>query len=330
MQTNLAEELGYLVLRVDENKEVVRSYGDTSKYLLPKHFTINLEMLLPKKLAMVFNTLSNTVLKTNKKASLNRIKIKQADQLMMVNMMVSPMLIDRKSPKFFMVTFTEDKVIATAEHEGKDFDETGFQDEYTLNLEQELKEVKEKLNSVYEQLDASNENMQSFNEEMISANEEMQSTNEEMQSVNEELDTINSEYQLKNKELLEINDDLNNYFRSNVNGQLFINNDLLLMKFSPGTVKQINLLESDIGRPLSNITTNIKFETIIEDIKKVLRDGIVITKEIETNNGKWYQVMTMPYMRQSDQQNNGAIITFNDITELKNTQLNLDISNKML
>ncbi|MBC8985250.1 PAS domain-containing protein [Pedobacter sp. N36a] len=330
MQTNLAEELGYLVLCIDENKEVVRSYGDTSKYLLPKLFTTNLEMLLPKKLAMVFNTLSNTVLKTNKKASLNRIKIKQADQLMMVNMMVSPMLIDRKLPKFFMVTFTEDKVLAVAEHESKDFDEAGFQDQYTINLEQELKETKEKLNSVYEQLDASNENMQSFNEEMISANEEMQSTNEEMQSVNEELDTINSEYQLKNKELLETNDDLNNYFRSNINGQLFINNDLLLMKFSPGTVKQINLLESDIGRPLSNITTNIKFETIIEDIKKVLRDGIVITKEIETNNGKWYQVMTMPYMRQSDQQNNGAIITFNDITELKNTQLDLDISNKML
>ncbi|MBC7566765.1 MAG: hypothetical protein H7223_07335 [Pedobacter sp.] len=52
------------------------------------------------------------------------------------------------------------------------------------------------------------------------------------QSVNEELDTFNSEYQFKNKELLEINDDLNNYFRSNINGQLFINNELLLMKLT--------------------------------------------------------------------------------------------------
>ena len=158
----------------------------------------------------------------------------------------------------------------------------------------------------------------------------MQSTNEEMQSVNEELHTINADYQLKNKELLEINDDLNNYFRSNVNGQLFINNDLLLMKFSPGTVKQINLLESDIGRPLSNISTNIKFETIIEDIKEVLQEGNIITKEIETNNGKWYQIMTMPYIQQIDQKRNGAIVTFNDISELKAAQLDLDQKNASL
>jgi two-component system CheB/CheR fusion protein len=123
---------------------------------------------------------------------------------------------------------------------------------------------------------------------------------------------------------------LNNYFRSNINGQLFINNDLKLMRFSPGTVKQINLLETDIGRPLSNISTNIKFETIVDDIKQVLTDGCVITKEIETNNGKWYQIMTMPYVQQATNKNNGAIITFNDITELKHTQMEIDKKNKTL
>ncbi|MFA4870129.1 MAG: chemotaxis protein CheB [Pedobacter sp.] len=330
MHTNLADEQDYLVVCVDENKEVIKFYGDTNKYLLPKLFTSNLEKLLPKKLGMVFNTLSSSVLKTNEISRLNGIKIKMAGSFVSVNLVVSPLLSKRKEQRLLMVTFTEGKVIKTSKKEILDFDEAVFQDQYTLNLEQELNELKEKLNSAYEQLDASNENMQSFNEEMISANEEMQSTNEEMQSVNEELDTINSEYQLKNKELLEINDDLNNYFRSNINGQLFINKDLLLMKFSPGTVKQINLLETDIGRPLSNITTNIKFETLIEDIQDVLDNGTVITKEIETNNGKWYQVMTMPYVRQSDQKNSGAIITFNDITELKKTQLELDVSKKML
>ncbi|WP_457290133.1 chemotaxis protein CheB [Pedobacter sp. UYP24] len=330
MHSNLAEEQDYLVICIDENKEVLKSYGDTTKYLLPKLFTSRLEQLLPKKLAIAFNTLSNSVLKNSKKASLNGLKIKQGDHLVKVNLSVSPMYDTDKVQRLLMVTFSKDKSFSATEKENLEYDEAVFHDQYALDLEQELKEVKEKLNSAYEQLDASNENMQSFNEEMISANEEMQSTNEEMQSVNEELDTINSEYQLKNKELLEINDDLNNYFRSNINGQLFINNDLLLMKFSPGTVKQINLLDTDIGRPLSNITTNIKFETLIEDIKTVLRDGSIITKEIETNNGKWYQVMTMPYVRQSDQKNIGAIITFNEITELKNTQVELDLSNQML
>ncbi len=172
--------------------------------------------------------------------------------------------------------------------------------------------------------------MQSFNEELLSANEEMQSSNEEMQSVNEELHTINSDYQLKNKELLELNDDLNNYFRSNINGQLFVNKDLLLMRFSAGTVKHINLLPGDLGRPLSNISTNIKFETFIEDIKEVISKGIIITKEIESNDGRWYQIMTMPYLQQADNQINGAIITFNDITQLKNTQVELDKKNQSL
>jgi two-component system, chemotaxis family, CheB/CheR fusion protein len=209
------------------------------------------------------------------------------------------------------------------------FDEKIYLDEYTLNLEDELKELKSKLQFTYEQLDRSNDNMQSFNEELLSANEEMQSTNEEMQSVNEELHTINADYLIKNKELSETNDDLNNYFRSNTNGQLFVNEDMLLMKFSPGTVKQINLRETDIGRPLSNISTNIKFETIAEDIKRVIAEGITITKEIETDNGKWYQIMTMPYI-QSDHTRNGAMITFNDISELKETEQELDKINKNL
>ncbi|MFC3560568.1 chemotaxis protein CheB [Pedobacter jamesrossensis] len=330
MQVSLAQDLDYLALCIDENKNVIKSYGNTSKFLLAKHFTTNLEKLLPHKLAMVFHTMSVNVIKTGKKATLNRIKIKQGDAFMRINLSLTPMEVKGGEQKLIMVTFIEDKSFAISEQKGIEFNEKVYHDQYTLNLEEEMREIRQKLKSAYEQLDASNENMQSFNEEMISANEEMQSTNEEMQSVNEELDTINSEYQLKNKELLDINDDLNNYFRSNINGQLFINNNLLLMKFSPGTVKQINLLETDIGRPLSNITTNIKFETIIDDIKQVLKDGDIITKEIETNNGKWYQVMTMPYVRQSDNKNSGAIVTFNDITELKKVQRELDVSNRTL
>jgi two-component system CheB/CheR fusion protein len=305
---------------------VIKTYGDTTKYLLQKNFISDLEKLLPRRLAMAFNILSNEVFKTKEKASKSGIKIKHDGNVIKVTISVSPLVKDAQ--KLLMVTFSEDKSEIPARVE-EPFDEKIYLNQYTLNLEKELKELKIRLQSTYDQLDLSNDNMQSFNEELLSANEEMQSTNEEMQSVNEELHTINSEYQIKNTELIEINDDLNNYFRSNTNGQLFINNDLLLMKFSAGTVKQINLRESDIGRPLSNISTNIKFETIAEDIKQVIADGNTITKEIETDNGNWYQVMTMPYI-QADNKRNGAVITFNDITELKKTQLELDTKNKSL
>ncbi len=330
VNASLVNDLEQLVICVDENNHVIKTYGDTTKYLLQKNFNSNLEELLPKALAVAYNSLSIEALKSHKKVTVSGIKVKHGHAAIKVSLSVSPLMTRKGEQKLFMVTFSDDKVITPAKLEDVVFDEKIYLDQYTKNLEEELKELKSKLRSTYEQLDASNENMQSFNEELISANEEMQSTNEEMQSVNEELDTINSDYQLKNKELVELNDDLNNYFRSNLNGQLIINNELLLMKFSPGAVKQVNLLETDIGRPLSNITTNIKFETIADDIKQVIAKGSVITKEIETNNGKWYQLMTMPYLQQADNKINGAIITFNDITELKKAQLELDKKNESL
>ncbi len=330
LHESLADEMDYLAVCVDENNQVIKSYGDTAKYLLPKHFNSNLSALLPKSLAMAFNTLSKKALDTNGKVSTSGIKIKHAGMVIKITLSVNPLLLKKGGPRWLVVTFKEDKAFDIAGTEDMVFDEKVNLDQYTLNLEEEVRDLRASLHSSREQLDAVNENMQSFNEELLSANEEMQSTNEEMQSVNEELDTINSDYQAKNKELLELNDDLNNYFRSNVNGQLFINNDLLLMRFSPGTVNQINLQDSDIGRPLSNISTNIKLETIIDDIKQVLSDGSVITKEIETNNGKWYQIMTMPYVQQTDNKNNGAVITFNDITALKKVQEELDRKNRSL
>jgi two-component system CheB/CheR fusion protein len=327
----IMRQTGNLIVCIDENNLVIKTYGDTTKFLLQKNFNSNLAELLPKPLAVAFNTLSNTVLKTKEQASVRGITFEYNQQVIQVRLSIAPLQIKSGNQNALMVTFSEDiNVAEDLQTETVVFDEKIYFNQYTQNLEEELKELKTKLHTTYEQLDASNENMQSFNEELLSANEEMQSTNEEMQSVNEELDTINSDYQLKNKELLEINDDLNNYFRSNINGQLFINNDLLLMKFSPGTVNLINLLDTDIGRPISNISTNIKFETIIDDIKQVLAEGVVLTKEIETNNGKWYQSMTMPYIQQADNKRNGAIITFNDITELKKTQNTLDQKNKSL
>ena len=95
------------------------------------------------------------------------------------------------------------------------------------------------------------------------------------------------------------------------------------MKFSPATVKHINLRETDIGRPISNISSNIKNETLEEDAKEVITTGKVITKEVEAVNGKWYQMMTMPYVREKDLKIDGAIVTFNDITELKNVQMRI-------
>ncbi|MBC7868311.1 MAG: PAS domain-containing protein, partial [Gloeobacteraceae cyanobacterium ES-bin-316] len=324
----LVNEMTSLVICIDTNNQVLKTYGDTTNFLLQKNFNTNLSELLPRPLAVAFNTLCINTKKTNQTNKINGIKIKQGAEDIIASITVSPLNLKKGDHGLLLVIFKAEQYDANMQPE-VEYDEKLYFNQYTILLEEELKDLQEKLQSTYEQLDASNDNMQSYNEELLSSNEEMQSTNEEMQSVNEELHTINADFQLKNKELQEVNDDLNNYFRSNINGQLFVNNDLLLMRFSPGTVKQINLLPTDIGRPLSNISTNIKFETIEKDIKKVIAEGGIITKEVETDNGKWYQVMTMPYVH-TNNKSNGAILTFNDITELKQIQSELDKKNESL
>ncbi|QHS63490.1 chemotaxis protein CheB [Chitinophaga agri] len=326
----LANEMDYLAVCIDENQHVVKSYGNTSKYLLQQNFNSYLPELLPEQLLLAFNSLSSQVLKTNNAAGVKGIPVDIDGQDQLVRLSIMPLKIERAAVGLFLVVFERDFESVAVQNEYPVFDERVYNNMYVSNLEHELKELKDKLYAAYETIDAYNENMQSFNEELISSNEEMQSTNEEMQSVNEELHTINADYQIKNRQLLEINDDLNNYFRSNINSQLFVNEHLLLMKFSPAAVQLINLQESDIGRPLSHISGNIPLDGVIEDIWKVIQKGEVISRAIAANNGLWYQIMVMPYIQQADNKRTGAIITFNDITELKRAKLELDEKNESL
>lgn len=328
LHTTLIENLGIVELCIDSKNTVLKTYGNTSEFLVQKNFTNNLMDLLPKPLAVALNTLSQRALKSKKSETVSGIEIQTTTEFKTVSITVSPIYFKKENQQNLIVTLKEEHPNdQIPRHEP--YNESIYINEYTSNLEEELLETKKELISTQALLEASNENLQSFNEELLSANEEMQSTNEEMQSINEEMLTINYDFEQKNKELHIINDDLNNYFRSNTNGQLFVDNDLNLMKFSPGTVKLINLLPSDIGRPLSNISTNIKFETITDDIKNVIDNGSTFTKEIETNNGKWYQIQMMPYILQ-DNRKTGAIITFNDITDLKRAQEEINETNKNL
>lgn len=229
-----------------------------------------------------------------------------------------------------MVLFRPVKETSGVQQKGEYFNIDIKTKEYIAHLEEDLYQLRQDLLYASDNMEHSKETLQAYNEELLSANEEMQSANEELQSINEELETVNTEHKYTINELNNLNDDLNNYFCSNINGQLFVDRDVLLKKYSPGAIKHINIRDSDIGRPLSNITTNIKFETLIGDIIKVLENGEIIIQEVESTEGKIYQVMTSPYLRKSDKKIYGAIITFYDISELKRTQNELDKTNKML
>lgn len=329
-ETVFTEEQRLLVC-IDQNNKIVKSYGPTGRFLVQLNFFTNdLAELLPGPLNVAFKTAVNKVKQTSRKATVQGITIEQGGSNLNVNISVSPMIFKGRPNGFFVVQFHEDGLAGHPLQDIMAFDEKLYLDDYTSSLEKENRDLREELALANEKLFSLHENMQSFNEELLSTNEELQSTNEEMLSINEELHTLNSDYLLKNKELSELNDDLNNYFRSNTNGQLFVDSELRLLRFSPGTVRHINLVETDIGRPITNISTNFRFETLSDDINQVIRDGIAVTRELQNNDGKWYQVMTMPYVRRQGNKRAGAVITFNDITTLKETQQELSEKNEIL
>jgi len=335
----LLRESAYNGVCTDENLSVVQSFGNTKPYLKNINFNYNLNDLLPGHISTIFKAAAYRALKFGERVVLEGLNMEVSGKIKnkLTNIVLSPFFISGSEERLLLVLFTESQTTTQEKNtiHIEDINEATL--EHVTSLEQEVAQLRHtaevahwRIASFNENIQSFNEELQSANEEMQSANEEMQSTNEELQSVNEELQTVNKDHQLTINELTDLNDDLNNYFRSNINGQLFVDRDLLLKRYSPGAVKHINIREGDIGRPLSNITTNIKFETLIADIKKVIQNEEPIVREAEAADGKVYQVMTMPYLKKNSKEADGAIISFYDITELKKLLQELDISNRNL
>ncbi|WP_017732525.1 sensor histidine kinase [Nafulsella turpanensis] len=117
------------------------------------------------------------------------------------------------------------------------------------------------------------------------------------------------------KNLVKLNDELENYFRNTVIPQLFVDADLILRKFTPPAMKHFNLSSADVGRHIEEIYNNIRYPTIIENIKEVIESKQDLEKEIQTTDKMWYQMNILPYLIQKENKANGVIITFVDITD---------------
>ncbi|MBW3545676.1 MAG: PAS domain-containing protein [Bacteroidetes bacterium] len=117
------------------------------------------------------------------------------------------------------------------------------------------------------------------------------------------------------KELIELNDELENYFRNTIIPQLFVDANLILRKFTPPAMKQFSLAPEHIGRPMEEMIDNIRYSTIIENIHQVIDTGEILEKEIQTTDRRWFQMNIIPYLVEKESKSNGVIITFVDITD---------------
>ena len=188
-------------------------------------------------------------------------------------------------------------------------------------LQLELHETKEALQATIEEVETANEELQSSNEELQSSNEELQSSNEELetsreelQSVNEELHTVNAELELKVEELSRINDDMNNLLASTAVGLIFLDRELRIQRFTPAATEIVPLIAGDIGRPLANISLDLKDGDLVDDLRHVVQDLATREREVCTSEGKWYLLKMRPY-HTSDNRVGGAVLAFADITD---------------
>jgi len=318
----IVDDYGYAAIYIDKNYEIKEAIGDFRRYLsLPEQMLhLNLLKMVPIDFATSLGSAIRKSWKENVKVSVPKITVKDAQhaRLRSLNILVKPARPDVNSP-YTLIILGENEAtpVAAALPDNTINPEDTDSNNYFNELKAELRETKLNLQAAIEGLETANEELQSTNEELLSSNEELQSSNEELQSLNEELHTLNTEHQLKINELIELNDDLNNFFRSVDIGQIFLDNKLRIRKFNPSAVKLINLIDSDIGRPFSHISTNIANENLTEDIEAVLRAGNVVEKEILLVNGKMSLMRIFPYLRQ-DKRTDGIVITFVDITAIKN------------
>ncbi len=191
-------------------------------------------------------------------------------------------------------------------------------------LKEALRAKEEYLHSANEELETSNEELKSSNEEMQSVNEELQSTNEELetskeelQSVNEELATVNAELQIKVADLSRVNNDMNNLLAGTGIATVFVDHQLRVLRFTPAATKIINLIQSDVGRPVAHIVSNLPgYESLVEDIQGVLSTLIPKVLDVQSFEKRWYTMRIQPY-RTMDNVIEGGVLTFVDITEAR-------------
>lgn len=200
------------------------------------------------------------------------------------------------------------------------------------HLEDELDQTREQLALTIEEyetqtedLRASNEELQSMNEELKSTTEELETSKEELQSVNEELVTVNEELQDKNEELTRANSDLKNLMDSTGIGVIFLDEDLHLRRYTPPARDLFSFIPADEGRPLSDLRERIAYDNdvrLVEDAEHVLTTHEPTEREIQKEEGQWYLVRFLPY-RTEDDEVDGVVITFIDITDRKETEIEL-------
>ncbi|WP_240546500.1 CheR family methyltransferase [Paenibacillus artemisiicola] len=316
----LAEEHVPPSLVIDAGNDVVHLNGAINDYLLLAKGkpSLNVYKMVDAGLSVALSTALQKVRKEKREVVYRSLTVQTNAGQRVTDLKIRPFsLLHPEYDRHVLVLFEEPAqpaplpalTLASA-------DLAGTANTRIYELEQELRLTEETLQATVEELETSNEELQSTNEELVAANEELQSANEELQSVNEELVTVNTEFQFKIQELIELNNDINNFLVSTRIGTIFLDKRMCIRRFTPAITKEIHLMDVDYGRPIDHISHHFKNNALLDDARSVLQTLVPLEKEVQSKTGTWYSMRIMPY-RTEDNFVSGVVLTFVDITELK-------------
>ncbi len=312
----------------NDQGEILYVSGRTGNYLEPAEgkASLNVMDMAREGLRLELRTAVRKALSLREDVRLESLKIKFNGGFKTINLDVKYVREPEQLQGLLLMVFND--IPAVKEEpapKGRSRRETQV-DQRISELEMEVKSTKEHLQTTIEELETSNEELKSTNEELQSANEELQSTNEELetskeelQSVNEELMTVNAELQSKIDELSQASNDMTNLLSSTQIATIFLDNTLRIKRFTPAMKKVINLIETDVGRPISDIVSKIDYPNFVADVDAVLSTLASREKEVRDMSGQWYVARIMPY-RTVDNIIEGVVITFIDITRRKTAE----------
>jgi two-component system, chemotaxis family, CheB/CheR fusion protein len=322
---------------VNEGGELLYLHGYSGKYLQPApgEAGLSITKMAREGLAHELTSALQRALAENQRVSYPGLCVRSDSALSTINLTVEPISVGTvaaSDARLFLVVFEETMSANAAEAppagaERAPPETASVMENRILVLTEELRAKDQHLRSTQEQMQTANEELRSSNEELQSTNEELQSTNEELetskeelQSVNEELATVNSELQTKVTDLSRANNDMNNLLAGTGVGTIFVDHQLCIQRFTPAATLLVNLIRSDVGRPLGHIVSNLLgYDRLVSDVQSVLETLAPKEVEVKTRAEAWYLLRIRPY-RTLENVIEGAVITFTEITEQKRAQ----------
>ena len=314
----------------NDKGDIIYITGRTGKYLEPVagKANWNIHAMAREGLDRELPGLFRTAMQSPDPVTVRNIKIEAETETYFVDVTVQRLEKPDSLKGMIMVVFNDvraELVKKTGIGKTRKQSSIAHQNEFEAELKknnEELQIIREEAQTSQEELQSTNEELQSTNEELQSTNEELTTSKEEMQSLNEELQTVNAELQSKISDFTRTSDDMKNLLNSTEIATLFLDKDLNVRRFTDHVVNIFKLRNVDIGRPFTDLVTDLQYPEIKSHALHVLKNLTSMETAIETHDKRWFNIRIMPYRTTADRID-GLVITFSDITIAKKLEIEL-------